>query len=141
MSGSRCRNRRSTRTRVKPKAVSIFTALRQNWQLSLYCIILMTAFNHFSHGSQDFYPTYMQYRGFTPALLGTIAILYNIGGIMGCWLIASLSQKYGRRRTMIDGGAAGHSHHPVPGPSRPTCAADHHRHHAASISSSRAAGA
>ncbi|HEX2761494.1 MAG TPA: MFS transporter, partial [Rhizomicrobium sp.] len=87
--------------KIRPKGVSILTALRQNWQLSLYCIVMMTVFNHFSHGSQDFYPNYMQYRGFTPALLGTIAILYNIGGILGCWLIASLSQKYGRRRTMI----------------------------------------
>ena len=86
---------------VKPKAVSIFTALRQNWHLSLYCIVMMTVFNHFSHGSQDFYPNYMQYRGFTPGLLGTIAICYNIGGILGCWIVASLSQKYGRRRTMI----------------------------------------
>ena len=86
---------------VKPKAVSIFTALRQNWQLSLYCIVMMTVFNHFSHGSQDFYPNYMQYRGFSPGLLGTIAICYNIGGILGCWIVASLSQKYGRRRTMI----------------------------------------
>jgi SHS family lactate transporter-like MFS transporter len=86
---------------VKPASVSIFAMLRDNWKISLYCIILMTAFNHFSHGSQDFYPNYMEFRGFTPALLGTIAILYNIGGILGCWLIASMSQKYGRRRTMI----------------------------------------
>ena len=86
---------------TKAVSVSIFTMLRQHWKVSLYCIILMTAFNHFSHGSQDFYPNYMQHRGFSPALLGTIAILYNIGGIIGCWLIASLSQKYGRRRTMI----------------------------------------
>jgi SHS family lactate transporter-like MFS transporter len=86
---------------TKPASVSIFTMLRQHWKVSLYCIVLMTAFNHFSHGSQDFYPNYMEHRGFSPALLGTIAILYNIGGIIGCWLIASLSQKYGRRRTMI----------------------------------------
>jgi SHS family lactate transporter-like MFS transporter len=85
----------------KPQSVSIFAMLRENWKVSLYCIILMTAFNHFSHGSQDFYPNYMQHRGFDTHLLSTIAILYNIGGIIGCWLIASLSQKYGRRRTMI----------------------------------------
>ena len=86
----------------KPRQpVSTFKVLRDNWKLSLYAIIMMTAFNFFSHGSQDFYPNYMEHRGFTPALLGTIAIVYNIGGIIGCWLVASLSQKYGRRRTMI----------------------------------------
>ena len=83
------------------KPVSTFKVLRDNWKLSLYAIIMMTAFNFFSHGSQDFYPNYMEHRGFTPALLGTIAIIYNVGGIIGCWLVASLSQKYGRRRTMI----------------------------------------
>jgi SHS family lactate transporter-like MFS transporter len=81
--------------------VSIFKVLRDNWKLSLYFIVLMTAFNFFSHGSQDFYPAYMQYRHMPPAIVGSIAIIYNIGGIIGCWLIASLSQKYGRRRTMI----------------------------------------
>ncbi len=86
---------------TRSASVSIFAMLRANWKISLYCIILMTAFNHFSHGSQDFYPNYMEHRGFSPALLGTIAILYNIGGILGCWIVASLSQKYGRRRTMI----------------------------------------
>ena len=86
----------------KPRQpVSTFKVLRDNWKLSLYAIIMMTAFNFFSHGSQDFYPNYMEHRGFNPALLGTIAIIYNIGGIIGCWLVASLSQKYGRRRTMI----------------------------------------
>jgi SHS family lactate transporter-like MFS transporter len=86
----------------KPRQpVSTFRVLRDNWKLSLYAIIMMTAFNFFSHGSQDFYPNYMEHRGFNPALLGTIAIIYNIGGIIGCWLVASLSQKYGRRRTMI----------------------------------------
>jgi MFS transporter, SHS family, lactate transporter len=85
----------------KVVAVSIFKVLRDNWKLSLYFIVLMTAFNFFSHGSQDFYPNYMKHHGFSPALLGTIAVIYNIGGIIGCWLIASLSQKYGRRRTMI----------------------------------------
>lgn len=83
------------------KPVSTFRVLRDNWKLSLYAIIMMTAFNFFSHGSQDFYPNYMEHRGFNPALLGTIAIIYNVGGIIGCWLVASLSQKYGRRRTMI----------------------------------------
>jgi len=64
---------------------------------------MMTAFNFFSHGSQDIYPNYLQYREMPPHIVGSIAIIYNIGGILGCWTIASLSQKYGRRRTMIVG--------------------------------------
>jgi len=87
--------------RVKAKSASLFQALRQNWKLSLYAIVMMTAFNFFSHGSQDIYPNYLQFRQMPPELVGTIAIIYNIGGILGCWIVASLSQKYGRRRTMI----------------------------------------
>ena len=87
--------------KVKAKSQSIFQVLREHWKLSLYAIIMMTAFNFFSHGSQDIYPNYLQYRSFPPELVGTIAVIYNIGGILGCWTIATLSQKYGRRRTMI----------------------------------------
>jgi len=87
--------------RVKAKSASLFQVLRQNWKLSLYAIVMMTAFNFFSHGSQDIYPNYLQFREMPPAVTGSIAIIYNIGGILGCWIIASLSQKYGRRRTMI----------------------------------------
>ena len=34
--------------------------LRRHWQLALYAIVLMTAFNFFSHGTQDIYPTFLQ---------------------------------------------------------------------------------
>jgi MFS transporter, SHS family, lactate transporter len=87
--------------RAKAKSASLFRVLRENWKLSVYAIIMMTAFNFFSHGSQDIFPNYLQFRSFPPELVGTIAVIYNIGGILGCWIIASLSQKYGRRRTMI----------------------------------------
>lgn len=87
--------------KAKAKAQSIFQVLREHWKLSLYAIIMLTAFNFFSHGSQDIFPNYLQYRAFPPELVGTIAVIYNIGGILGCWTIATLSQKYGRRRAMI----------------------------------------
>jgi len=89
--------------RAKGQAQSIFKVLREHWKLSLFAIVMMTAFNFFSHGSQDIYPNYLQYREMPPHIVGSIAIIYNIGGILGCWTIASLSQKYGRRRTMIVG--------------------------------------
>jgi SHS family lactate transporter-like MFS transporter len=82
--------------------LSIFTVLRQNAKLALYAIILMTAFNFFSHGTQDFYPTFLSKgRGFAPALAGTIAVIYNIGAILGCMLFGPLSQHFGRRKMMI----------------------------------------
>ena len=36
---------------------------RKHWKMALYVVLLMTAFNFFSHGSQDLYPTFPQPRG------------------------------------------------------------------------------
>jgi SHS family lactate transporter-like MFS transporter len=81
---------------------SIFSVLRRHWKLTLYTIILMTAFNFFSHGTQDLYPTFLQKQhGLAPRAVGTIAIIYNIGAVLGCLLFGSLSQYFGRRRMMI----------------------------------------
>ena len=89
------RQRKSTR-------VSIFTVLQRHAKLAIYAIVLMTAFNFFSHGTQDFYPTFLSKgRGFAPAMAGSIAVIYNIGAIMGCFLFGPLSQHFGRRRMMI----------------------------------------
>jgi SHS family lactate transporter-like MFS transporter len=86
----------------KSTRVSIFTVLQRHAKLAIYAIVLMTAFNFFSHGTQDFYPTFLSKgRGFAPALAGSIAVIYNIGAIMGCFLFGPLSQHFGRRRMMI----------------------------------------
>jgi SHS family lactate transporter-like MFS transporter len=34
--------------------------LKAHWPLGLYAVALMTAFNFFSHGTQDLYPTFLQ---------------------------------------------------------------------------------
>ena len=81
---------------------SIFTILREHGKLALYAIILMTAFNFFSHGTQDIYPTFLQRQhGLGPGQVSSITIIANIGAILGCFLFGSLSQRYGRRRMMI----------------------------------------
>jgi SHS family lactate transporter-like MFS transporter len=83
-------------------AASIFTVLRNNWRMALYGILLMTAFNFFSHGTQDIYPTFLrEQHHFDTHTTGTIAIIYNIGAIAGGWLFGSWSQVLGRRRTII----------------------------------------
>jgi MFS transporter, SHS family, lactate transporter len=81
---------------------STIAILRDHWKLALYAVILMTAFNFFSHGTQDLYPTFLQRQhGLKPAAVGQIAVIYNIGAVLGCLLFGSLSQRYGRRRMMI----------------------------------------
>jgi SHS family lactate transporter-like MFS transporter len=86
---------------------STLTVLRDHWQLALYCIVLMTAFNFFSHGTQDVYPTFLQVQHhFDTHTTGTIAIIYNIGAIAGGWIFGTWSQVWGRRRTIIVAAAA-----------------------------------
>ena len=79
-----------------------FSVLRRHWRLALYAILLMTAFNFFSHGTQDAYPTFLQVQHhFGTHTTGNIAIIYNIGAILGGWTFGIWSQKLGRRRIII----------------------------------------
>jgi SHS family lactate transporter-like MFS transporter len=68
----------------------------------LFLILLMFAFNSFSHGTQDLYPTFLQKNhGFSPGTVGTIAIIYNIGALLGGITFGSWSERLGRRRAII----------------------------------------
>jgi MFS transporter, SHS family, lactate transporter len=76
--------------------------LSAHWRLGLYAVVLMTAFNFLSHGTQDLYPTFLQVQHkFPPHAVGTIAVIYNIGAILGGIVCGSLSERLGRRRTII----------------------------------------
>jgi SHS family lactate transporter-like MFS transporter len=76
--------------------------LKTNWRLGLYAMVLMMGFNFFSHGTQDLYPTFLQVEhGFSPHEVGIIAVIYNIGAILGGIVCGSLSEKFGRRRMII----------------------------------------
>ncbi|MFI7191821.1 MFS transporter [Nocardia nova] len=71
-----------------------------------YLVLLMTAFNWMSHGTQDVYPTFLSAvdnggAGLSSATAKWIAVVYNIGAIIGGLVFGSLSQKYGRRYTII----------------------------------------
>ncbi len=76
--------------------------LRSHWRLAIYAIILMTAFNFFSHGTQDIYPTFLEVQHkLSPSSVSLIAIVYNVGAICGGILFGSLSETFGRRRCII----------------------------------------
>jgi MFS transporter, SHS family, lactate transporter len=76
--------------------------VKSHWQLGIYAIVLMTAFNFFSHGTQDLYPTFLEVQHkLTPHEVGLIAVIYNIGAIIGGIAFGSLSEHFGRRRIII----------------------------------------
>lgn len=83
------------------KRPSLLATIGKNWKLALYSIILMTAFNFFSHGTQDLYPTFLrEQHHFDPHTVSIIAIVLNIGAIVGGLFFGSLSEKIGRRRAI-----------------------------------------
>jgi SHS family lactate transporter-like MFS transporter len=76
--------------------------LKSHWKLGIYAVLLMTAFNFFSHGTQDIYPTFLQVEHkFTPHVVSIIAVVYNIGAICGGILFGTLSERFGRRRCIV----------------------------------------
>ncbi len=68
----------------------------------LYAIALMAAAATFSHGTQDLYPTFLRIQhGFSVHQVSSIAIVYNVGAILGCLTGGTLSQRLGRRRGIV----------------------------------------
>ncbi|HVZ48415.1 MAG TPA: MFS transporter [Gemmatimonadaceae bacterium] len=68
----------------------------------LYVVILMTAFNFFSHGTQDLYPTFLQVqRGLSTHTVSLITIVSMFGAIVGGIVFGQLSQSRGRRKAIV----------------------------------------
>ncbi|MEO8043901.1 MAG: MFS transporter [Spartobacteria bacterium] len=98
------RRRQST----KEASLGMGRMIRENWRLLIYAVLLMTAFNYMSHGTQDLYPTFLQkQRGLSVNQTAPIAIVYNLGAICGGTILGFYSQRWGRRRTIMIAAALG----------------------------------
>jgi MFS transporter, SHS family, lactate transporter len=68
----------------------------------LFLVVLMFSFNSFSHGTQDLYPTFLQKdHTFAPQTVSLIAIVANIGALLGGIVFGTWSEKIGRRRAIV----------------------------------------
>ena len=70
--------------------------------LFIYAVLLMTAFNYMSHGTQDLYPTFLEkQRGYSVGQKSMITMIYALGAICGGTVVGFMSQRWGRRRCII----------------------------------------
>ncbi|MDR3433466.1 MAG: MFS transporter [Rouxiella aceris] len=88
--------------RERNESTALLPVLRSHWKLCVYLVILMAAFNFFSHGTQDLYPTFLKVQhGFDAHTVSLIAIAYNIASIIGGVFFGSLSERIGRKKAII----------------------------------------
>ena len=92
-----------TEQRVAKAQHSLMEVMGRNWKLALYAIVLMTAFNFFSHGSQDAYPNLFLkiQHGFDTHTSSLMTAIANIGAIIGGIGFGWLSERIGRRRAIM----------------------------------------
>jgi MFS transporter, SHS family, lactate transporter len=68
----------------------------------VFLVILMFAFNSFSHGTQDLYPTFLERNlKFGPQTAASIVMIYNLGALLGGILFGAWSERIGRRRAIV----------------------------------------
>ena len=81
---------------------NVFEAMRGRWGLFVFMMVLMGAFNMFSHGSQDMYPTFLkQQLHYGPGTVTILTMLLNAGAIVGGLAFGAWSERIGRRRGII----------------------------------------
>jgi SHS family lactate transporter-like MFS transporter len=93
---------------------SIWGSVKSYPALFIYVIILMTAFNCMSHGTQDNFPTFLQSQvllGYSKAskvtLVTVLTVIANLGAIGGGIYFGYNSQKWGRRRAIMTAACIG----------------------------------
>jgi SHS family lactate transporter-like MFS transporter len=85
-----------------PTVGAILRTASGHWKIFSYLVLLMTLMMFLSHGTQDLYPDFLKTtRGFSAAAVSYMAILYNVGAVLGAILFGHFSEGLGRRRSMI----------------------------------------
>jgi len=86
----------------KPNAKQIVLSVTRHLPLFIFVVLLMTAFNFYSHGTQDSYPAFLKVQHkFNSQIVGTITAIASIGAILGGIVFGQISQQIGRRKTIV----------------------------------------
>jgi len=77
-------------------------AVFANWRRFLYLTLLIGVLAFMSHGTQDFYPTFLQLQHhFSPQSTAIVTAISMVGAIIGGIVVGLYSDRYGRRRAMV----------------------------------------
>lgn len=81
---------------------AMLRAASEHWRGFLYLVLLMTFMMFLSHGTQDLYPDFLkEAHHASPRTAADIAMLYTTGALIGAVIFGQLSQRIGRRYSMI----------------------------------------
>jgi SHS family lactate transporter-like MFS transporter len=86
----------------KPSTTQILRSVSRHLPLFIFVVLLMTAFNFYSHGTQDSYPAFLKVQHkFNSQVVGTITAIASIGAILGGIVFGQISQQIGRRKAIV----------------------------------------
>lgn len=85
-----------------PSVMHIFRTLFRHKKIFFYLLLAMAFMTCLSHGTQDLYPDFLKsVHGFSDDAISTLAVLYNIGAIVGALAVGHISERIGRRFSIV----------------------------------------
>ena len=74
----------------------------QHKRLVLYMVAFMFLMSCLSHGTQDLYPDFLKHQhGIAPNTVAYVTMFYTIGSVVGAIVFGMLSERIGRRYSML----------------------------------------
>lgn len=85
-----------------PSVTGIIRIAAENWRRFVYLLLLIGLMMFLSHGTQDLYPDFLKtVRHFSSNVAAELAMIYNVGAVLGTVLIGYSSEWLGRRKSMM----------------------------------------
>jgi SHS family lactate transporter-like MFS transporter len=82
----------------------LWTVIKTNLTTFFYLVLFLTFMGFCGHGTQDMYPTFLKtQRGFSAQGAAVMTMIANLGALVGGVLVAMISDRLGRRRSIVCG--------------------------------------